>query len=199
MKNKTYLRALIFALFFSILCSPALASESDAGRSFLDICESGTAQEIELALRDGASVFDRDEENFTPLMAAAIGNSTGALSVLLKAGAAVNTSDLMGLTPLMYAAGNNRDANVCQALIEAGAAVNESDDEGFTPLMYAAINNDPAVIEALIKAGSRLSLRNNNGKTALDLALMNGNFEGVSVLRKYMKSKPPAGSVSTER
>ncbi len=186
---------LLFCLLFLVALplSAFATPPTTEDRPFLDICENGTPQEIEWALANGASVYDRDEENFTPLMAASISNTLEAVVVLLNAGAEVNTSDIMGLTPLIYAAGNNPDAYVCQALIAAGANVNQPDDEGYTPLMYAAINNkNPRVLEALIRAGSLLSLRNADGKTALDLAVKYENYSAVLALREhYNKQKKP--------
>lgn len=175
------------------LCLTSATAASADDRPFLDICEDGTPQEIEWALANGASVYDRDEENFTPLMAAAISNTPEAVIVLLNAGAEVNTSDIMGLTPLIYAAGNNRDARVCQVLIAAGANVNQPDDEGYTPLMYAAINNKNArVVETLVNADSLLLSRNNDGKTALDLAVKYENYPAIMVIREhYNKLKIP--------
>ena len=190
MTKRTPLFFVCLALLLLSFGTASHALERSGERSFMDICESGTPEEIEWALANGASVFDRDEENFTPLMAASIANSAEAVSVLLKAGAEVNTPDIAGLTPLIYAAGNNLDSRVCQALVEAGANVNQPDDDGFTPLMYAAINNkNPRVVETLIKAGSLLSLRNEDGRTALDLAIAYENFPAIQILKEHHKSK----------
>lgn len=201
MKKGMFLRFALFvffALFALPLCPPAQAAIQDAERSFLDICENGTPSEIEQALSEGASIYDRDEDNFTPLMAAAFSNSLESVSLLLKAGAEANTSDIMGLTPLMYAAANNPDVNVCCALIEAGADVRQTDDEGFTPLMYTAINNNPFVAEALIKAGSQLFQRNNNGKTAFDLAVKHNSHSVILILKRYQEIKPLEGNPPTK-
>jgi hypothetical protein len=48
--------------------------------------------------------------------------------------------------------------------------INMQDANGMTALMYAAQNNHVAIIEELLKENSDISLKNKQGKTALDLA-----------------------------
>lgn len=156
--------------------------------SFFDICATGSPEQIIKAIDSGSSVDDRDDENFTPIMAAAISNTPEAVNTLILAGANVNTADISGLTPLMYAAGNNMNQLVCNALISAGANVNVRDNAGYTALMYAAMNNrNPKVTEILVKYGSSLTAKNNNGETAIIIAIKNSNTTAEGVLKKHMK------------
>ena len=156
--------------------------------SFFDVCRAGTSEQIIKAVEAGASVDDRDDENFTPLMSAAISNTPEAVNTLILAGANVNTSDITGLTALMYAAGNNQNPLVCNALLSAGANVNDRDDAGYTALMYAAMNNrNPKVTDLLIRAGSSVTAKNNNGETAIIIAVKYSNAAAESVLKKHMK------------
>ena len=48
--------------------------------------------------------------------------------------------------------------------------MNLRDEWGLTPLITATFCNDPAIVKILIKAGAKLDLQNNEGKTALDIA-----------------------------
>ncbi len=156
--------------------------------SFFDICSTGTPEQIIKAVDSGFSVDDRDDENFTPIMAAAISNTPEAVNTLILAGANVNIADISGLTPLMYAAGNNTNPLVCNALISAGANVNDRDNAGYTALMYAAMNNrNPKVTEILVKYGSSLTAKNHNGETAIIIAIKNTNTAAEGVLKRHMK------------
>ena len=55
----------------------------------------------------------------------------------------------MGLTPLQYAAANNRNAAVIQALLDAGADVEAKSSFGPPPLMLAEIESNEEAIRLL--------------------------------------------------
>jgi ankyrin repeat protein len=59
---------------------------------------------------------------------------------------------------------------VIALLIERGAQIDAVDNRGRTALMIAAENGYPAVVEALIRGGADRTRRDNDGKSAFDLA-----------------------------
>jgi ankyrin repeat protein len=82
--------------------------------------------------------------------------------VLLDHGADANGYDVLGRTPLMYAAiSDNLPVDVVQLLIDHGANVNAIDrhsktgDEGLTVLDIARHNGDTPVVKLLEKAGAK--------------------------------------------
>ncbi|WP_302294720.1 ankyrin repeat domain-containing protein [Pyramidobacter piscolens] len=93
--------------------------------------------------------------------------SAKRLRSALKAGSDPNAA-VDGLTPLMWAARDNRDKDMLSALIDAGADVNAQDPEGRTALMYAVKN--PAAVQTLMNAGARVDLFDTNGRSALEYA-----------------------------
>ena len=93
--------------------------------------------------------------------------SAKRLRSALKAGSDPNAA-VDGLTPLMWAARDNRDKDMLSALIDAGADVNAQDPEGRTALMYAVKN--PAAVATLMNAGARVDLFDKNGRSALEYA-----------------------------
>jgi ankyrin repeat protein len=81
---------------------------------------------------------------------------------LLDYGADANGYDVLGRTPLMYAAiSDNLPVEVVQLLIDRGADVNAIDkhektgDEGLTPLDIARHNGDTPVVKLLEKSGAK--------------------------------------------
>ncbi len=77
----------------------------------------------------------------TPLHLAAALDKMGAenVTILLAAGADINSRNARGETPLYRSLENGRPA-ITEALVEAGADVNLSDDYGRTPLYRAVLN-----------------------------------------------------------
>ena len=69
-------------------------------------------------------------------------------------------------------------------LIRAGDDINAKNAHGFTPLMLAAIGNYPVVVKRLLDAGANKTIKNNDGKTALELAQMMGAEKCVKCLTR---------------
>ena len=101
---------------------------------------------------------------------------------LISAGAQAKLTESSGINLLHWAAIANRP-EVIPALVEAGVSLNAQDDSGFTPLMYAATIDfgDTKMLRALLKAGADPSLRNGEGRTALEQArrYRHANLEAV--------------------
>ena len=142
---------------------------------------------LSVLIQAGADVNAKNpKEDSTPLMDAARCNKNPeVLSVLILAGAEVNEKDIVGSTPLMWAAGDN-SAEILNVLIQAGADVNAKSDAGWTPLMEAAWQNSAEVLNALIKAGAEVNAKADNGWasgwTALSFAAEKNKPEVVSLL-----------------
>ena len=93
------------------------------------------------------------------------------LKSLMASGAEVNLVESSGINLLHWAAITNRSALI-PVLVKAGVPIDAVDDFGFTPLMYAATIDFGEVdaMQELLKAGADRSIRNYDGRTALDQA-----------------------------
>ncbi|PAA63108.1 hypothetical protein BOX15_Mlig001598g17 [Macrostomum lignano] len=92
-------------------------------------------------------------------------------------------------------AGNSAAAS---ALLSAGASANAT-GLGDTSLMEAAEFTPPtataaAIVRLLLDAGADWSIKNNDGKTPLDLAVENGNIEAAELLRSAANASNSAGA-----
>lgn len=160
----------------------------------------GTTESVAALLDAGAAIEPPDDMRVrrTPLAAAALAGDLQTVGLLLRrggkpsgqavsealtfghtevvralvaAGADVTGVDGTGINLLHWAVITNRPTMI-PILVKAGVPINAIDDFGFTPLMYAATVNrgDVAIIEALLAAGAKGSLRNDEGRTALQQA-----------------------------
>ena len=77
------------------------------------------------------------------------------------------------------------DGAVVAALPDAAAAIdlNHPDNGGFTPLMNVSYKGKPEVVRVLLAAGADKDLRDNDGKTALDLAIEQNKDACAALLR----------------
>ena len=131
------------------------------------------------------------------IQAARTGNHE-AVKQHLASGADVNATDMIGRTPLHYAAGvlykewvegENaeglvvRTKEITELLIANGADVNAKDDVlEFTPLHLAAEYGHKEIAESLIAKGADVNAKTNSGRTPLHLAAYHGQTEIVELL-----------------
>lgn len=87
-------------------------------------------------------------------MLAAKAGRTERVAGLLTQGAAVNSRDRNGDSPLNMAASKGNEALV-DTLVKAGADVNLANISGVTPLMGAAFSGNAAIVRKLMQAGAR--------------------------------------------
>jgi len=105
-------------------------------------------------------------------------------SHLIEAGANVNATTDLGVTPLWLAAQNGSES-VVQTLLTAGADPDVTLLLGESALMIAAMSGDATVVELLLKAGANPDVRATRGQTALMWAAGQGYGPVVEALLEY--------------
>jgi len=136
----------------------------------------GNERILELLLAAGADPKPLDATGKSALVYAAARGFPRVVLRLLRAGVDANTRHDHSLTALMWAAGHTNDVPVTEGLatvrllLEHDAGVNLVDDRGRTALMIAAERGHAEVVAALLAAGADATVRDAEGKTALDLA-----------------------------
>ena len=113
------------------------------------------------------NLANKSDEN--PLMIASIeGELPIVETLILKKKAEVNKS---GWTPLHYACSTGR-LSVAQFLVANGAKVNALSPSETTPLMMAVSSGNEVLIKFLLDNGADLRLRNHEGFSAIDVAVL---------------------------
>ena len=73
-------------------------------------------------------------------------------------------------------------SRIVKMLLDLGADPNLREQGGFTPLHVAAQNDDVETIRFLLLGGADLTLKSEDGKTALDLAMDAGHEKASALL-----------------
>ncbi|KAK7868932.1 hypothetical protein R5R35_002572 [Gryllus longicercus] len=101
---------------------------------------------------------------------AAVKAHADAVQLLLERGAAVNARNAFGFAPLHMAAHNDPSARCVSLLVYGGADVDAANRFGRTPLHYAAECGNEAALRALLAAGARRRVNDDEGRAPIDVA-----------------------------
>ncbi|KAJ8025370.1 Tankyrase-1 [Holothuria leucospilota] len=96
-------------------------------------------QVVELLIRKGANLVDKNNEGSTPLHLAAAKGYLPIMDVLLKSGAKVDSTDNLGQTPLHRAAREDLP-EACKLLLDNGADTTVLSLQGMTPQQLGSEN-----------------------------------------------------------
>lgn len=157
----------------------------------------GDVEMVRVLLDAGAAVDERmhvlGQFHQSPLASATSRGDSIMVDQLLRRGANPNDVKPDETTPLGKAAINDHPATV-KVLLARGARVDQADSQGMTPLLYAAHvdSGNTAVVEMLLGAGADRNLKDDKGRTALEVARSNG-YTGIAAVlaRKTPPRKAP--------
>gem|GEM_PF-2659316 len=123
-----------------------------------------------------------DARGTTPLLSAVTMRRTNMVEFLLSHGAAVDSTNRYGRTPL-HEASYIGDEHLARILISSGADINAVSRSG-TPLHSAVYSRGTNIVEYLVKAGADTTITNRRGYTPVDLARIRGKKELIPYLEK---------------
>ena len=106
--------------------------------------------------------------------------------ILLEMGADINSPDIVGWTPLLWAA-KAGNVGVAELLLERGVFTDHVDIDGNTALHVAAHFNQVETTRILMNNGASLLVLNKRGMTCLDVAIEAQNNEVVMVIVKHQR------------
>ncbi|TSE21328.1 ankyrin repeat domain-containing protein [Tepidimonas aquatica] len=121
------------------------------------------------------------------LMIAALRGHLDIVQQLLARGAQVNRP---GWAPLHYAASGKTDQAlpITRLLLEHHAYIDAESPNGSTPLMMAALYGTSDVVDLLLAEGADVTLRNQQGLTALDFAQRSGRDHVVQRIAAALRA-----------
>lgn len=116
----------------------------------------GTADGVEKLLLAGANVNEIDVYGYTPLIEAAIVNSTEISRLLLQNGAAIDLTDVTGRTALHWAT-DNHNISLSKLLLDYKANPNAYTNGAQSILVYPLLRNQSDLKNLLYQYGADLS------------------------------------------
>jgi uncharacterized protein len=153
------------------------------GMALIDSAEQGDLSSVEELLARHRQPDVRDSCDWTPLMKAALNGHAAIVERLLQAGAKVDAMDSGGYTAMMLAASNNHAA-IVNRLLDKGAMVDHQEStKGWTALIWSAKQGHVASVKALLEQRADRTLKDFEGKTAVDWAREGGQDEILALLR----------------
>jgi len=167
-----------FGALFLLFVSVSYSQVSKQGDKLINASKDGNMAEVRKLIELGASPFYANDKGQTPLMFAAQQGNLEIVKVLIAEGANINAVDVEGCTALMYTASGGHFPKIIKYLIEKGAKINARDKKGNTALHFAAMRGNADAASALLKRNADVTIKNNEGKSALDLAKEN-KFDAI--------------------
>jgi uncharacterized protein len=155
----------------------------------MSAAEKGRLKEVRSLIASGADVNAKLGYGGTALMIAANEGHLEIVKALLAAGADPNsivaTFHAGGFLAWMSALNrcNKNWLEIFDAMLAAGVELNPTTDIFYSPLGYAiGRKDDPVMIEALVKRGANVNIRDSEGETPLMLAVRLSSADVVRVL-----------------
>ncbi len=147
----------------------------------------GQMEVLKYLLKRRPDLEIKNNEQDTPLLAAAAKDKSEAALALVAAGADVNTHDAGYTYPLHWVA-HFGDLDLAKAMVEKGVELDvRTRKEERTPTYYAVSADRGAVLEFLVSRGARTDIPGTDNKTPYDIAK-----EGKPRLQKIIDETPRA-------
>jgi ankyrin repeat protein len=140
----------------------------------------------EIVGRDRGQANGVSQDGFSPLGLAAFFKRREVVRYLLDAGADTRPASRQGgFTPLHSAVATDAgsvDVEIVRLLLDKGGDPNAQAQSGSTPLHTVGFTGDRESLDLLLKHGADRAIKNNDGKTAADIARERGHQEIADLL-----------------
>ena len=137
-------------------------------------------------IRRGANIGARNIRGKTPLHMAAQRGRVAVTRILMAKGQDPNFQSSKGMSAITFAAANGHLCTV-NAIMSRGrnVLVNAPDELGQTPLHYTSRKKYVAVTVKLLRAGADPNIRSNNGRSPIDVAVMEGRQKTLRAMIQH--------------
>ncbi len=138
------------------------------------------------AVRQGAKLEAKNDEDKTPLYAATEIGDLSIVALLLSQGANVETTSTMFKRTALHIAAYNNKVNIIKLLLLFDAPINAINAYNVTPLKGAVHKEHEEVIKILLEAGADTRIVDVDGESALAMAHTKKNTKLVRLLSTHI-------------
>lgn len=138
---------------------------------------------------NGASYDKKDKSGSSILHYAIDGGNLDAIQFLLMDGHLVDPVDNGGWTPLIRLASMNGSRDAAEILVRYNANLDIFDDDKKNALIIAVLTGNLPLVESLIDNGADLTLTNEYGKTAYDIAVSLDKRKVIRFFEEHFSKK----------
>uniref|UniRef100_A0A7N6BGH6 Ankyrin repeat domain 52 n=1 Tax=Anabas testudineus TaxID=64144 RepID=A0A7N6BGH6_ANATE len=139
---------------------------------------SRNAEEVTFLLNHNEDVNSLDQEQSSPLHAAAYLGDVHIMGLIINSDANVNAKDQGSLTPLHRAAASRNEVS----LIPHVCSLDVTDKSGRTPLHHASHSGHGKMVNLLLSKGANISAKDKKERQAIHWAAYLGHLEVVKLL-----------------
>lgn len=133
-------------------------------------------------MKNNANPNYKDVNGWTALRFAVRNNKIDIVKLLVEHKAEVDVKANDKATPFASSIGKGF-TEIAEYLIKNGANINNIDKDNDTPLMYCAQSGNLATVKFLLQYEPDLTIKNNSGKTALNIAKEKNHTEIIKLLQ----------------
>jgi ankyrin repeat protein len=170
------------ACLIAFAITAVVCGAEGSGLPLVEAARSGNREQLRsLIEQKKVDVNASEADGSTALHWASHRDDSESALLLIRAGANVNSTNDLGVTPL-WSGCQNGSAALVQALLEAGADPNLPLLKGETPVMVAARSGFAAIVGQLLGKGANPNARGPRGQTALMWAAAQKRADVVEVL-----------------
>lgn len=166
----------------SLLISKSAKPDEHSEQQAFRYARSNNNRGLRTLVEAGFDVNIQDSQRTSLLHEAVTYGSHAVLTELILLGAKIESRQRTGLTPLMLAA-ETGELRASSILLDAGANAAVTDSSSNTLLHLAARGNNLQLLQLLLLHNIKLNRENDEGATALDLAMRKRNGEFAEALR----------------
>ena len=185
-KNDSGFSAVLYSTYRGRNEIAKLLIDKGATLNVFEAAATGSQDKLEQLLQKDPSLRNAwSYDGWTPLHLAVFFGRINIAHFLLSKGVDINVPSRTNehVTPLHSALANPNNAAIAQVLIERGADVNVIQGLGYTPLHYAATYGAEGIVRALLQRSADVTVKNNEGKTAYDIAREKGHATVAELLK----------------
>lgn len=139
-----------------------------------------------LLIKNGASLNVKTiDENLSPLFFAIMSGSLETVKLLVESGAGLSFVGFGSVSPVFVAL-DFKKVSIADYFLEYGFDINQQDDNGNTMAIWAIMNGKPEFFSYLLEHNADLTLKNIEGKTALDVATQLNHKHYIKLINRKL-------------